>query len=229
MITHLACMMDGNRRWAKQKGLMAYLGHRHGINALKCIVDFCIEKQIPYLSLYTLSIENLKRPQQELDYLFDMFFEQYDQLLEQYTAQGVRIRFLGDRSLFPAKILPVCQRMEQETAHLSTLNLNFLFCYGGRQEIVHSVKEIFAKIKSGELDESAIDEKLLSAHLWTGNIPEPDMVIRPGKVVRISNFLLFQAAYAEYYFLDCLWPDVTKEHLENALLYFSGCKRNFGT
>ncbi|MCX5921916.1 MAG: polyprenyl diphosphate synthase [Candidatus Dependentiae bacterium] len=225
---HFACIMDGNRRWAQRKGWLPWVGHRQGVQAVKCVVDFCIEKNIPYLSLYTFSIENFKRPETELNFLFDLMLEESDGMLKEYQAKGVRVRFIGDRSLFPEKIRPVCERIEQGTAHCSTLNLNFLFCYGARQEIMGSVKQIVRKIQTGELKEDQISDELFSQHLWTSGMPEPDMILRTGGVKRLSNFLLYQAAYAECYFLDCLWPEITKNDLEKAVTFFKDTQRNYG-
>lgn len=229
MIKHLACIMDGNRRWARQKGWLPWVGHRQGAQAVKNVVDFCLEKNIPYLSLYTFSIENFKRPAEELNYLFDLMIEESDALLEQYIAKGVCVRFIGDRTLFPEKIRPTCERIEQATAHLSTLHLNFLFCYGGRQEIIGGIKQIIGKIKTGELVEDQLTDELFAQCLWTAGMPEPDMILRTGGAKRLSNFLLYQAAYAECYFIDCLWPELTKKHLERAMVFFQETQRNYGT
>ena len=228
MIKHLACIMDGNRRWAKQKGWLPWVGHRQGAQAVKCVVDFCLRKKISYLSLYTFSIENFKRPEQELEYLFNMMLEEADNMLAHYQKHGVRVRFLGDRSLFPARVLPVIERIEQHTMHLTQLNLNFLFCYGGRQEIVGGIKQIIAKVKAGELSEDQLDDELFEHYLWTSGMPEPDMIIRTGGAKRLSNFLIYQSAYSEFYFLDCLWPELTEQHLEEALVFFEDTQRNFG-
>lgn len=220
--------MDGNRRWARQKGWMPWIGHRQGVQAVKRVVDFCLEKHIPYLSLYTFSLENFKRSPAELEYLFDMMLEESDDMLAQYQELGVRVRFLGDRSLFPAKIMPVIERIEQGTMHLGTLNLNFLFCYGGRQEIVGGIKQIIAKVKAGVLTQEELTDELFEQYLWTSGMPEPDMIIRTGGSKRLSNFLLYQSAYAELYFLDCLWPELTEQHLEKAMTFFQDTQRNYG-
>jgi len=229
MIKHLACIMDGNRRWARQKGWLPWVGHRQGAQAVKRVVDFCLQKQIPYLSLYTFSLENFKRPTQELEYLFDMMLEESDAMLAHYQKQGVRVRFLGERSLFPTKIVPVIEQIERSTEQFNRLHLNFLFCYGGRQEILGSVKQIIAKVKSGELSEDQLTDELFEQYLWTHGLPEPDMILRTGGVKRLSNFLLYQSAYAEFYFLDCLWPELTEQHLEKAMVFFEDTQRNYGT
>lgn len=220
--------MDGNRRWARQKGWLPWIGHRQGVQAVKLVVDFCLQKNIPYLSLYTFSIENFKRSPQELEYLFDMMLEESDSMLAQYQELGVRVRFLGQRSLFPAKIMPVIERIEQGTMHLCSLNLNFLFCYGGRQEIMGGIKQIIAKVQAGQLNPDELTDELFEQYLWTSGMPEPDMILRTGGVKRLSNFLLYQSAYAELYFLDCLWPELTEQHLEKAMSFFQDTQRNYG-
>lgn len=221
--------MDGNRRWARRKGWLPWLGHREGMNAMQRAIDFCLEKKITFLSLYTFSLENFKRPQEELDFLFDTLVSEAEGLLGQSLEKGVRIRFIGDRTLFPAKVLPVCERIEKSTEHLTQLNVNFLFCYGARQEIVNAVKNIAHKIKTGELAQGELTDELFANTLWTSGMPDPDLIIRTGGVHRLSNFLLYQAAYAELYFLDCLWPELTKTHLEDAIAFFKNCQRNYGT
>ncbi len=229
MVKHLACMMDGNRRFARRQGWFPWLGHKEGTQTVKRVVEFCLEKGISYLSLYTLSLENLKRPKEEIDYILDLMINEADDMIKNCGEKGVRIRFIGDRSSFPAKVVPVIERIEKETVHLNNLHLNFLFCYGARQEIVEGIKKIINDVKTGNLSEDKLSDELFSQYLWTSGMPEPDLVLRTGGVVRMSNFLLYQAAYAEYYFLDCLWPELTKNHLEKAMLYFHGCQRNFGT
>lgn len=229
MVKHLACMMDGNRRWARKQGWAAVYGHRHGIETVKKVVEFCLEQGISYLSLYTFSIENLKRSEEEKSSIFSLALNQADSIFQEFINLKVRVRFIGDRSLFPAALIPTIEDIEKKTADCNLLQLNFLFCYGSRQEIVGGVKEIVRKIQAGELQESAISEQLLSQHFWLGDIPEPDLVIRTGGAQRLSNFLLFQSAYSEYFFLDCFWPDLTKADLEKVMQEFAQRQRNFGT
>ncbi|HEX2978294.1 MAG TPA: polyprenyl diphosphate synthase [Candidatus Babeliales bacterium] len=228
-MNHLAIIMDGNRRWARSKGLGSLVGHSNGFEAAKRAVEFCLKKKIPYLSLYTFSIENFKRSEHERSYLFDLLASKAPQLIDDFLKYGVRARFIGDRSLFPAHLLATIENLELQTNQGHNLQVNFLFCYGARQEIVHGVKSIIQKIKNGELSENDITDETLNNSLWTAGIPEPDMIIRTGGTKRISNFLLYQAAYSEFYFLDCLWPEITEDHLQAACLNFEECKRNFGT
>lgn len=228
-IQHLACIMDGNRRWARDKGLLSWEGHKEGITAARRVVSFCLEKGIPYLSLYTFSIENFNRTAQELAYLFSLMTNEGESLAKEFVENDVRVCFIGNRALFPKQVQPIINRLEQSTAHCTALQLNLLFCYGARQEIVGSIKRIVQKIKEGLLSEDDISDQLVENHLWTSGIPAPDIIVRTGGVRRLSNFLLYQAAYSEFYFLDCFWPDITREHLEHALGFFYECQRNFGT
>jgi undecaprenyl diphosphate synthase len=228
-IKHLACVMDGNRRWAKRRGWLPLFGHRQGIKTLGKVVEFCLEKKIQYLSLYTLSLENLKRTQEELSYLFNLMAQEADSLLQKCIDQQIRVRFVGDRSKFPTDLKPICERIEKATEHFSHLYLNLLFCYGSRQEIVSGIKKVIQDIKAGKISEDDLNDTMFSDYLWTNGLPEPDLVIRTGQVVRTSNFMLYQAAYAEYYYPDCLWPELSKSHLEKAVKHFQDVKRNFGT
>jgi len=228
MIKHLACIMDGNRRWAKKQGKLSIEGHREGVETAKRVVRFCLDKGIEYLSLYTYSLENLKRPEAEKIYLFELIALQAQWFIDISTQDGVRIRFIGDRALFPASVLTACERIERETAHGQKLTVNVLFCYGGQQEIVAGAKRIAQQVKDGLIAESDIDIALFKKQLWMDNTPEPELIIRTGGHKRLSNFLIFHAAYSELYFLDCMWPDVTNAELEKAIAYYTQLERNFG-
>ncbi len=227
-LNHLACIMDGNRRWAKQRGLLAWHGHREGMEAVRTVIDFCLENAIRYVSLYTFSLENFKRSTIEKRYLFNYLAKQAESELPVFIKKGIRVRFVGDRSYFPESLRSVCDRVESDTSSGNHLLLNLLFCYGGQQELVSGIKGIVQDIKAGIICEEDVDEERINHYLWTGAIPAPDLIIRTGGVRRLSNFLLYQAAYSELYFLDCMWPDLSKEHLEKALSSFINIKRNFG-
>ncbi|TET34304.1 di-trans,poly-cis-decaprenylcistransferase [Candidatus Dependentiae bacterium] len=228
-ITHLACIMDGNRRWAKQHGWLPWDGHRAGLKTAQRVVDFCLEQSISYLSLYTFSLENFRRPPQELNFLFNVLMkEMKEALLKKFIAKGVRVTFVGDRSLFPKAVLPICDEIEEKTKEFSVLQVNLLFCYGGQQELVHGMKVIAQKLKSGELSEDDISDELLEQSLWTAGIPAPDLIVRTGGIKRLSNFFLFKAAYSEFFFLDCFWPELTHIHLNEVVESFHTRQRNFG-
>jgi|ERR1700733_9351468 len=227
-LNHLACIMDGNRRWAKRQGLMPWYGHGQGIETVQRVIAFCLEKQIKYLSLYTFSLENFLRSEQENSFLFDLMLKEAQKGADIFKQRGIRLRFVGDRTLFPASLQPLLDSLEQETAHCDVLTVNMLFCYGSRQEVASAVKKIAVQVKQGLLREDDITPELISTHLWTGLIPDPDLIIRTGGFSRLSNFLLYQSAYSELQVLDCMWPDLTTDHLQNAYDVFVNCKRNFG-
>lgn len=230
MIKHLAIIMDGNRRWAKKRMLTPWKGHQEGVEAAQKTIEFCLRKKIKFLSLYTFSLENFKRSAEENNYLFDILAVQAHKRLPELVAQGVRVCFIGDRTLFPKNIVGIVDDVEQKTKHLNKLQVNLLVCYGGQQEIASACKSIAQKVKAGILTEDQITPDVVNEHLWTGSsTPPPELIIRPGARRRLSNFLLFQAAYSELYFLDCLWPDITERDLETAVNYFENVTHNFGT
>lgn len=226
---HLAIVMDGNRRWAKKHGLRPWYGHKEGAKAVERVMQFCLKNNVQYLSLFTFSLENFKRSPEELGYLFDLVVREAEQQIPTFKQNGVQVRFVGDRDQFPEETRQSIEQLETQTVDQKRLIVNFLFCYGGRQEIVSGAKTLFQKIKKGLLSEEDITEKAFSDCLWTHGMPEPDLIIRTGGAQRLSGFLLYQAAYAELYFLDCLWPEITNEMLMSAAHYFYECRRNFGT
>lgn len=228
MIQHLAFIMDGNRRWAKKQGLLPLLGHNKGAEVIQHVIEFCLKREIKYVSLYTFSLENFKRSTQEVTYLFDLFMNEAYKKLSTFVESGVRIRFIGDRELFPKDLANLAALMEEKTASCSALNLNFLFCYGARQEIIIGIKKFIKNIKEGLVALEDLTDELFKNYLWTANMPEPELIIRTSGVKRLSNFLLYQAAYSEFYFLDCLWPEITQEHMQAALDSYIETKRNFG-
>lgn len=229
MIQHLACVMDGNRRWATSRGLPTLLGHKQGVTAVKTVVAFCLKQHIPYLSLYTFSLENFKRSLEEKSYLFNLIDEVVQQVAQDLVSQGVRIRFVGDRSLFPASVTTSCAAIERATAQADKLQLNILFCYGGRQEIVASVKNIAHQVAAGILLPDDITQEHIHNNLWMPpHIPDPDLIIRTGAVHRMSNFLTFQSVYSELIFFDCMWPDMTETLFEQAVQEFQRRSRRFG-
>lgn len=225
---HLACIMDGNRRYAQQQGWQPWLGHKHGIQAANMVTQFCLDQHIPYLSLYLFSLENFKRTQTERQFLFSLLVEHASSQLDELVSKGICVRFVGDREQFPESVRDACARVEQVTAGGQALQVQLLFCYGGQQEIVAAARNLATQVAAGTLDVSAIDTKLFARSLWTGATPEPDLIIRTGGVQRISNFLLYQSAYSEYYFTNTLWPELKQEELQTIIEQFVARKRNFG-
>lgn len=229
MIQHLACIMDGNRRWAKKQGLTPWFGHNQGAESVKKVIQFALDNNIKYVSLYTFSIENFKRSEQEVSHLFSLLITVLTENLAKFIEQGVHIRFIGDETLFPEVIRATIATVEEKTRDCSALNLNLLFCYGGQQEIFGAVKKMITHIKNGFLALEDFTEEIFKKYLWMGNIPEPELIIRTGGTKRLSNFLLFQAAYSELCFLDCLWPEITEQDLAGALSEFKRIQRNMGS
>lgn len=231
MIQHLACIMDGNRRWAQKRALQTFFGHRKGVESVRRVADYCIKNGIKYLSLYAFSVENFRRTKKEVNYLFNLIATQAQKHVPEFKQKDIRIRFVGDRALFPAHVRPVCDDVEVQTQDHATLQVNILFCYGARQEMVACFKTLLHKIQQGLLSEDQLDDQMILKSLWTADTPEPDLIVRTGGASRkrLSNFLLYQAAYSEFYFTDCLWPDIDAPVLDEALASFTQTQRNFGS
>ena len=229
MIKHLAIIMDGNRRWAKKNGFAFSTGYAEGgSGAIKRTIDFALKSGIKYLSLYTFSLENFKRPQEEQNFIFNSMVSEGKKHLTYLQENNIKACFIGDRSRFPEIVMPTVKLLEESTCNNTNMQLNILFCYGAQQELVCAVKELIHKVKSGLLQEDSLTESALSNCLWTHGIPDPELIIRTGGAHRLSNFLLFQAAYSELYFLDCFWPEITDDHLQASLDSYFRVQRNFG-
>lgn len=229
MITHMACIMDGNRRWALRHKFKPWIGHRKGVESMRRAMKFCIKKNIAYLSLYSFSLENLtNRSEPEQDFLFNTLAHELYKELDDFVAQDIRIRFIGDRARFPKQVIPLCDEVERKTVHLKKLNLQLLLCYGGRQEITAGIKKIVTDVQAGKLCADTLTPEQVERYLWMGGIPDPELIVRTGGVKRLSNFLTYQSIYSELYFLDMLWPEVQESDLQGALDYYSSCRRNFG-
>lgn len=228
-IKHLGIIMDGNRRWAKKHGLTPLEGHTRGCEPVKTAVRFCTEQKIPNLSLYAFSLENFKRSAEELDHLFSLIAtglssKEFTEIL----SHGVRIRFVGDRSRIPNKLHETIKNLEEKTVNGTSLNLNILFCYGGRQEIVAAIKEIARDVMNKKYRTDDISEETVQSHLWCGHSPDVDLIIRTGGDKRTSNFLLWQSAYSEFLFLEKFWPEITVDDLGKAVKDFTKRQRRFG-
>lgn len=226
MIQHLACIMDGNRRWAQRQGL-ARVG-KEGIDGAYRTVEWCMQKHIPYVSLFAFSLENFKRSPLEFEPLFELMVQEIVRRTDEMKAKNISIRFIGDRVQFPAHVRDACIRLEDATAHCTGIKVQIFFCYGSCQELVDTCKRIVSAVSSGTLSLDTITHKTFESYLWTAGIPDPEFIIRTGGFQRLSNFMLYQAAYAELFFTDTLWPDISSALLEEALIYYKSCKRNFG-
>lgn len=224
MIRHLACVMDGNRRWAKQRGKLPWFGHKAGIKTVEMVIEFCLKHKISYLSLYTFSLENFKRSEQEQSFLFDILVQQAEHYVSHFIEKSVAVKFVGDVSLFPRNVQDVCYNVQKQTALGSVLQVNFLFGYGARQELFNAATVFAQKLMSGNLQ----TQENFESCLWTFGIPDPDLIIRTGGVQRLSNFLLYQSAYTEIRFLDTLWPDLTQLEVFNTVMSAIQAQKNLG-
>ena len=225
---HLGIIMDGNGRWAEQRGLSRSSGHKEGAKNFKRIAKYCNRIGIPYLTVYAFSTENWKRPALEVKMLMLLFKQYLKEALEEFEKENIRIRFLGDISVFPKDLRKLIVETQEAAKQQTGMVLNLAMNYGGRAELVSAMKKVAAEVSAGLLDVASIDEAVIERHLDTAGQPDPDLIIRPSGEQRISNFLLWQSAYSEYLFSNVLWPDFTPEHLEAALEEFSHRNRRFG-
>ena len=221
MPRHIAIIMDGNGRWAKKRMMPRSMGHKYGMERMIGLMEHAFDLGVNYITVYALSTENLKRPKEELDGLFNLFRNNFKEMMGRVCARGVRLRALGDVSLLPDDIVQILRESEEETAKYEGRGINIAVCYGARDEIVHAVN---AAVAQGEKVTEASFAKLL----YTKDLPDPDLIIRTGKEVRLSNFLLYQAAYAELYFSDKMFPEFSDKDLDKAILAFSKRTRRFG-
>ncbi|MEO3712859.1 polyprenyl diphosphate synthase [Roseateles flavus] len=221
---HVAIVMDGNGRWAKKRFLPRFFGHKQGVDALVRIVQACIDRNIEHLTVFAFSSENWKRPSDEVSGLMGLVLAAVSRYLARMGAMGVRIRIVGDRDAVSEKLRNAWNEAESSTLHNSKLTLNVAFNYGGRWDIVQAARAAMqAGVKPEELSEAKLSEFMAMSYA-----PDPDLFIRTGGEVRISNFLLWQAAYSEFVFSDCLWPDFGEAQLDAAIAAFRERDRRFG-
>ncbi|MBF6590020.1 MAG: di-trans,poly-cis-decaprenylcistransferase [Ktedonobacterales bacterium] len=221
---HIAVIMDGNGRWATQRHLPRSMGHHAGVEALRRVVQLCDDQHVPMLSVYAFSTENWGRPQEEVDALMRLMWETIRTDVERLHRNGVRLRHIGRLADLAPDIQEAIRHMMELTQHNTKLHLNVCFNYGGRAEIVDAVREMMAAGMPAE----EVTEEAIGRHLYTRDLPDPDLVIRTGGEMRLSNYLIWQAAYAEYYSTPTLWPDFDDADLLAALDAFAGRKRRFG-
>lgn len=225
---HIAIIMDGNGRWAKKRGLPRSIGHREGSNNLDKIAHFCGEIGIKYLTVYAFSTENWKRPKSEVETLMDLLLDYLKNAESHINGRSVRIKTIGDKSVLSKEIQEQIVRVTKLTENNTGLTLNIAINYGGKDEIVHAVKELAREVAEGKIKYDSIDESIISKRLYTKDVPDPDLMIRPGGEKRISNFLIWQSAYTEFWYTDALWPDFKKEHIIEAIKEFQIRNRRFG-
>ncbi|QCI19806.1 MAG: polyprenyl diphosphate synthase [Buchnera aphidicola (Brevicoryne brassicae)] len=225
---HVAIIMDGNRRWAKKKGIMCFLGHKEGFKALKKAVKFAIMNNIEILTLYAFSSENRNRPVLEVNALMELFLFALNNEINNLQRYNIQLKIIGDITYFNNNLQKKIIQVEKITLKNSGLILNIAANYGGRWDIIQSVKKIIEKVQKGILKVEQIKESTLSKHLSTSHLSPVDLVIRTGGEKRISNFLLWQIAYSEFYFTDVLWPDFNQYIFQNAIDFFISRERRFG-
>ena len=221
---HVAIIMDGNGRWAQQRGLPRLEGHQAGVESLRSVIECLSEYQIKYATLYGLSTENWKRPEEEITGLLHLLEETIDEETVELHKKGIRFRHLGRLDGLSPRLERAITRGIELTKNNAGMTLSFAFNYGGRTEILDAVRHLIAE----GVPSQKIDEKLFNSYLYTAGLPDVDLVIRTGGEFRISNFLMWQAAYSEYYFTEVLWPDFDKKEVEKALLSYSKRQRRFG-
>jgi len=220
--------MDGNGRWAKQKKLPRILGHRNAIKAVRETVETCVELGIETLTLYAFSTENWKRPEKEVDLLMRLFEEYLNKEFSTIVDNQIRLLLIGKKEQLPSYVQRPLEKSLEATLNNRGMNLCLAMDYGARDEITRACKEIAQKVKDGKLDVDAIDEALLSNSLFTKGLSDPDLIIRTSGEIRLSNFLLWQAAYSEFYFTPVLWPDFNREELMKAFQEYSQRVRRLG-
>ena len=226
--THIAIIMDGNGRWAKAQGKDRYEGHIEGVVSVKACIKAARKRGVRYLTLYAFSTENWGRPQEEVNALMELFCKSVTKETPELIEQGVRVQIIGRRDRFSEEVRERLLHIEESTKEGDKLTLVLAFDYSSRDEIVRATRAIAEKIQLGELSAEAIDDKTISAHLDTANIPDPDLIIRTSGECRLSNFLLWQASYAEMYFPQTMWPEFREEEFDKALEVYASRERRYG-
>ncbi len=225
---HVAIIMDGNGRWAKSRGLPRAAGHRSGVKAVRKVIEECATHKVRYLTLFTFSSENWRRPPDEVGMLMSLFLDSLDREVDALHRNAVRLRFIGDRSLLGSGLASRMAQAEALTADNTGLGLMLAMAYGGRWDIAQACRRLAADAVAGIIDAAKIDESSVTARLALAGIPDPDLLIRTGGDQRISNFLLWNLAYTELYFCDVLWPDFSAENLTSAFEYYGVRERRIG-
>ena len=229
--SHVGIIMDGNGRWAKKRGLPRQMGHIEGAKTFRKIGEYAGELGIQHISFYAFSTENWSRPEDEVNAIMKLFgdyLQEAEDRLQENLEKGIRLRFLGDRSGLTPEIVSAMDYLENATKDMTKVNLNLAVNYGGQQEILHSVKNIAGNIFSGKIKPEDITLEMLQSGLYTAEQPPVDLIIRPSGEQRLSNFLLWQSAYAEFWYSDVLWPDFSEKDFDEALAAFEKRNRRFG-
>lgn len=225
---HIAIIMDGNGRWAKQRGKDRSEGHFAGMMALRATVKAAAEMGVKYLTVYAFSTENWGRPQAEVDALMELVCTGVEMNTPELCQEGVRVEIIGDRRRFSEKVNAALDRITSKTAQCERMTLVLALNYSSRSELTFAVQQLAQKVADGELQPSDIDEKAIAQSLYTASMPDPDLIIRTSGECRLSNFMMWQASYSEFYFTDVLWPDFGAEALEEAIKAYNGRDRRYG-
>lgn len=225
---HLAIIMDGNGRWAKKQGLLRAIGHESGTKSVKTIVQACAKLGIENLTLYAFSTENWNRPKLEVEILMKILVNSLKKELETMQKNNIKLNSIGSLENLPKSVQKELLDVIEKTKNNTRMTLTLALSYGSREEILNTVKKISNKVKNNIISVDAIDESIFNSHLYTHNLPDVDLVIRTSGEHRISNFLLWQIAYAEFYFTDVLWPDFSEQHLYEAIISYQKRERRFG-
>ena len=225
---HVAIIMDGNGRWAVKRKLPRSAGHKAGVEALREVIMTCVELGIKFLTVYSFSSENWQRPKDEVKFLLHLFIESLKKELEVLNKNGVRISLIGQKESIPPEVLEAFENAEKKTKRNNKLMFNIAFNYGSRQEIINAVRKIHKAVKKNDIDIKKLDENIFSDFLFTKGCPDPDLLIRTSGEYRISNFLLWQVAYSEFYFVKTLWPDFKKKNFLKAIYDYQRRNRRFG-
>jgi undecaprenyl diphosphate synthase len=225
---HIAIIMDGNGRWARARLLPRYVGHREGVKSVRRAVEACLDKNIKALTLFAFSSENWRRPGEEVSLIMDLFVHALKKEVVALNRNGVRLRFIGDRTAFSDNLCALIAAAEEETRGNSDLDLVIAANYGGQWDITQAVQTLAGRLAAGELQPQDVTPEVLAAEICLSDLPPPDLFIRTGGEQRISNFLLWQLAYTELYFTDVLWPAFDEQKLDEALLWYANRQRRFG-
>lgn len=228
LLTHIAIVMDGNGRWAKKRGLPRQVGHRFGAEAFRTVANYAKSIGLKYLTVYAFSTENWKRSEKEVDAIMELLERYLREAIADMDKNRVRFCFFGDMSRLSPELRQEVQVAQERSAQYEGVQVNFCLNYGGRDEIVRAARRFASECVSGACRPEELTEEKFSGYLYSAGVPDPELVIRPGGELRVSNFLLWQSAYAEYYFTDVLWPDFGAEELEKAIAAYQSRNRRFG-
>ena len=224
---HIGVIMDGNGRWAKKRGMPRKVGHREGAKNFRAITRYVKALGVKYITYYAFSTENWKRPKDEVDAIMDLF-EKYLDEVRDFIEENIRVRFIGDRSMLSETLQRKMKGVEEDSKDFDSMTLVLAINYGGRDDICHSVRQIVAMACRGEITDKDVTEELIEKNLYTEEIPPADLIIRPSGEQRLSNFLIWQSAYAEFYYTNILWPDFRGKDLEDAIMAFNNRNRRYG-